>query len=294
MAPKTVRARRLGFALRAFREAAGMTLEEAADEINSTRSTLSRYENAQTLVNPATVRALLLLYGASAEDVTTAVRLAKDARLPGWWQSYSYVLDRRTLDFIALEAEATSIANFEPSVVPGLLQTPDYVRAIMRGAPHTLTDAEIEQRVQARLSRQRRLSETDPPIFDAIIDEGALLRPVGGPAVLAAQLEHLLKISELPNVCIQVVPLCAGYYRGTGGSLHLLEFADPTDPLLASVETVAGQLTLDRPTDLRTCAKVLEHLRAVALSPDDSRDLIARHLEGPSRADDHHQFEPLA
>lgn len=278
MAPKTARARRLGFALRAFREAAGLTLEEAADEINSTRSTLSRYENAQTLINPATVRALLLLYGVAAEEVTTAVQLAKDARIPGWWQSYSYVLDRRTLDFIALEADATGIANFEPSVIPGLLQTADYIRAVMRGAPHTLSDKDVEQRVEARLSRQQRLTETDPPIFDAIIDEGALLRPVGGRDVLAAQLNQLLKATELPNVTIQVVALSAGYYRGTGGSLHILEFADPEDPILASVETVAGQLTLDRPADLRTCTKVMEHLRAVALSPDATRDLISHLL----------------
>lgn len=276
MAPKTARARRLGFALRSLREAAGLTLEEAADEINSTRSTLSRYENAQTLVSPATVRALLALYGAGEQETAAAVLLAREIRIPGWWQSYSDVLDRRTLDFIALESEATAIANFEPCVVPGLLQTADYIRAVMRGAPNTLSDGAVEQRVQARLSRQQRLTEAEPPLLDAIFDEAALLRPVGGSDVLAAQLNQLLKIAELPNVTLQVVPLAAGYHRGTGGSLHILEFADPTDPILASVETVAGQLTLDRPADLRTCTKVMENLRAVALSPDASRDLIAR------------------
>jgi transcriptional regulator with XRE-family HTH domain len=280
MAPKTARARRLGIALRAFREAAGLTLEQAADEINSTRSTLSRYENAQTLVNPATVRGLLLLYGVSGEELAAMVRLAKDARKPGWWVSYSYILDRRTIDFIAVEAEATGIANFEPSVVPGLLQSADYIRGVMRGAPHTLSDEEVEQRVHVRLDRQRRLTESDPPIFDAIVDEGALLRPVGGQAVMKAQLQQLLKVSELPNVTVQVVPLSAGYHRGTRGSLHILEFADPEDPILASVETVAGQLILDRPNDLRTCTKIMEHLRAVALSPAATRDTIFRLLKG--------------
>ncbi|MFY1669075.1 helix-turn-helix domain-containing protein [Plantactinospora sp. WMMB334] len=280
MAPKSFRARRLGIALRHAREAAGLTLEQAADEINSTRSTLSRYENAQTMVSPASVRALLTLYKRPEGEMDDMVALAKEARKPGWWVSYSYILDRRTIDFIAVEAEATAIANFEPSLVPGLLQTPEYIRAIMRGGPHTLRDEEVEQRVQIRIGRQERLKETDPPIFDAIVDEGALLRPVGGEAVMAAQLQALLKMSELPNVTIQVVPLKAGYHRGTRGSLHILEFEDPEDPTLASVETVAGQLILDRPADLRTCAKIMEHLRAVALSPAESRDTINRLLKG--------------
>ncbi|WP_018786294.1 helix-turn-helix transcriptional regulator [Micromonospora sp. CNB394] len=278
MAPKTARARRLGIALRTHREAAGLTLEAAADEINSTRSTLSRYENAQTLVSPATVRALLTSYGVDPADIAAAVQLAKDARKPGWWVSYSYLLDQRTIDFIALEAEATGIANFEPSVVPGLLQTADYIRGVMRGGPHTLTDEQVEQRVQLRLDRQLRLSGAEPPILDAIIDEGALLRPVGDRSVMSGQLQHLLKVAELPNVTVQVIPLAAGYHRGTRGSLHILEFADPEDPIIASVETVAGQMVLDRPGDLRTCAKIMEHLRTVALSPAASRDQLLRLL----------------
>ncbi|MGC4805304.1 helix-turn-helix domain-containing protein [Micromonospora sp. DT233] len=280
MAPKTARARRLGIALRAHREAAGLTLEAAADEINSTRSTLSRYENAQTLISPATVRALFTLYGVGADELAAAVQLAKDARKPGWWVSYSYLLDRRTIDFIALEAEATGIANFEPSVVPGLLQTADYIRAVMRGGPHTLSDEQVEQRVHLRLDRQQRLTDQDPPILDAIIDEGALLRPVGGPSVMAEQLLHLLKMAELPNITVQVIPLTAGYHRGTRGSLHILEFPDPEDPIIASVETVAGQMVLDRPGDLRTCTKIMEHLRSVALSPAASRDELHRVLKG--------------
>lgn len=280
MAPKTARARRLGIALRHHREAAGLTLEAAADEINSTRSTLSRYENAQTLVNPATVRALLTLYGAGADEVAAAVQLAKDARKPGWWVSYSYLLDRRTIDFIALEAEATGIANFEPSVVPGLVQTADYIRGVMRGGPHTLTDEQVEQRVHLRLDRQQRLTGDTPPIFDAILDEAALLRPVGNRTVMEGQLRHLLKMTELPNVTVQVIPLAAGYHRGTRGSLHILEFADPEDPIIASVETVAGQMVLDRPGDLRTCTKIMEHLRTVALSPAASRDELVTLLKG--------------
>jgi transcriptional regulator with XRE-family HTH domain len=274
MAPKTARARRLGIALRTHREAAGFTLETAADEINSTRSTLSRYENAKTLVSPASVRALLTLYGVANDEIAAAVELAKDARRPGWWVSYSYLLDRRTIDFIALEAEATGIANFEPSVVPGLLQTEDYIRGVMRGGPHTLTDGQVEERVRLRMERQQRLTGEAPPIFDAIIDEGALLRPVGGRSVMERQLQHLMTVSELPNITVQVIPLSAGYHRGTRGSLHILEFADPEDPHIASVETVAGQMILDRPDDLRTCTKIMEHLRTVALSPSASRDLL--------------------
>lgn len=281
MAHKTARARRLGIALRTHREAAGMTLETAADEINSTRSTLSRYENAQSLVNPATVRSLLTIYGASAEVISGMVQLAKDVRKPGWWVAYSYLLDKRTIDFIALEAEAASIFNFEPSIVPGLLQTADYIRAVMLGGPHNLSDQAVEQRVKARLDRQKRITDDEnPPIFDAIIDEGALLRPVGGDQVTKDQLKHLLKVSELPNVTVQVIPLTTGYHRGTRGSLHLLEFPDPQDPNVASVETVAGQLILDSADELRTCIKIMENLRTVALDPAATRDFISQRLKG--------------
>lgn len=280
MAHKTARGRRLGIALRTHREAAKMTLEEAADEINSTRSTLSRYENAQTLVNPATVRSLLTLYGASADEITEMVQLAKDVRKPGWWVTYSYLLDKRTIDFIALEAEAHAIANFEPSIVPGLLQTADYIRAVMLGGPHTLTEQEVEQRIQARLDRQKRITGENPAIFDGIIDEGALLRPVGDEPTNREQLRHLLEASERSNVTVQVIPLTAGYHRGTRGSLHMLEFLDPQDPIVASVETVAGQLIIDRPDELRTCVKIMENLRTVALSPAATRDFISQLLKG--------------
>ncbi|MEU0765228.1 DUF5753 domain-containing protein, partial [Streptomyces microflavus] len=170
--------------------------------------------------------------------IAAAVQLAKDTRKPGWWVPYSNLLDKRTLDYIAQEAEATAIANFEPSIVPGLLQTADYIRGVMRGGPHTLTDDQVEQRVKLRLDRQQRITAAEPPIFDAIIDEGALLRPVGDRTVMEAQLSHLLKTAELPNVTVQVIPLSAGYHRGTRGSLHILEFADPEDPLIASARAI--------------------------------------------------------
>ncbi|MEV4630152.1 helix-turn-helix transcriptional regulator [Micromonospora sp. NPDC049523] len=280
MAPKTARARRLGIALRSYREAAGLTLERAAEEINSTRSTLSRYENALSLPSPATVRALLTHYNVDEDGLKGTIELAKEAKKPGWWVSYSYLLDRRTADFIALESEATYIQSFEPSLVPGLLQTPDYIRAIMLGGPHILTDDEIEGRVQFRLNRQKRLAATpEPLVLDAVIDEVALMRRVGGDDVWAEQLEHLIKISEIPHITIGVIPLSAGYHRGTRGSLHILEFG-PEDQPLASVETVAGQLSFDTTPELDTCTKIMQHLRTVALSPEESCKLISNLLKG--------------
>lgn len=280
MAPKTARARRLGIALRTYREKAELTLEKAAEEINSTRSTLSRYENAQSLPSPATVRALLIHYNVDGDELKGTIELAKEAKKPGWWVSYSYMLDRKTMDFIALESEASGIQSFEPSLVPGLLQTPDYIRAIMRGGPHTLTDEGIEERVKLRLDRQKRLTAMPDPLpVVSVIDEVALLRRVGGDAAWAEQLEHLLKISELPHLTIQVIPLAAGYHRGTRGSLHILEFGLDDQPL-ASVETVAGQLSFDSAPELDTCMKIMQHLRSVALSPEASGDLISNLLKG--------------
>ena len=216
-----------------------------------------------------------------AEEVAAAVQLAKDARKPGWWVSYSYLLDPRTIDFIALEAEATAIANFEPSVVPGLLQTADYIRGVMRGGPHTLGDDLVEQRVKVRLDRQQRLTGDEPadPRRDHRRGRAAApgRRPVGD------ERRNCGTWSRWPSCRtsrVQVIPLSAGYHRGTRGSLHILEFADPEDPIIASVETVAGQMILDRAGETRTCTKIMEHLRSVALSPADSREMLLSVLKG--------------
>lgn len=257
-----------------------MTLEQAAAEINLTKSTVSRMETAQASSRPAIVQALLIVYGVTGSELRALIQLAKEANQPGWWRAYSDVLPSRHLDHIALETEASAISTFEPTLVPGLLQTADYARAVMQSGVNTLTEQEIERRVEARLTRQTRLASEAPPTLCAILDETALRRPVGDRvAVMRPQLDRLLELLELPNVTIQIVPLSAGAHPGINGSVTILEFPDPLDPSVAFLETIAGDLYLDKPADLRVCTKVFDALRTVALGPEESRATISASID---------------
>ncbi|GAA1799122.1 helix-turn-helix transcriptional regulator [Luedemannella flava] len=272
-----MRGRRLGIALRELREAAGLTLEQVAEEVDLTKSTISRIETAQTPVRPAIVRVLLTLYGASTKDMDLLVQLAKEAKVQSWWQGYADLLNKPMLEWIAFESEATAISTFEPVIMPGLLQTAEYARGIMRAHPTLRSDAEIERRVEARMARQERLIGESPLELLAIFDETALVRPIGDdPAqVLAGQREHLLKMSRLPNITIQVLPVAVGYHPAVTSGIHVMEFADPADPPVVGLGTVAGVMVLDNPEEVRNCVAVMGNLRSLALSPADSRANIA-------------------
>ncbi len=275
----SARARRVGLALNHFRLQAGMTLDQAAQEISSTKSTISRMEHGKALPRPAVIRALLMSYGVQGDELAALTELAKKANEPGWWRSYADVLPTPHVDNIALEAEATVISVFEPSSVPGLLQTPAYIRSVMRDGVHSLQDDEIERRVEARLERQKRLTDADAVQYCAILDEAVLRHPVGGRAVMGEQLAHVLKTAELRNVIVQVVPFCETAHPGLQGSVSVLEFADAEDPHIAVLETAAGDMILHKPYEVRDCEKIMNRLRSVALDPDASRTRIAATLE---------------
>ncbi|MGA8113316.1 MAG: helix-turn-helix transcriptional regulator [Actinocatenispora sp.] len=266
-------------ALSHFRRQAKMTLDDAAAQISSTKSTISRMENGKALSRPAVIRALFMTYGVTGDELDALTALAKEANQPGWWRSYAGILPTPHVDHIALESEATDISAFDPAVVPGLLQTSDYVRRIMRDGVNALTDEEIERRVEARLERQKRLTTEDPPQLCAILDEAVLRRPIGGPEVMRGQLTHLLRIAELPNVTLQLVPFSETAHPGLQGSVTILEFSDAEDPRIAVLETVAGDMVLHKADDVRQCARVFDRLRSVALDPDRSRATMGAILE---------------
>src|SRR5262249_35290743 len=189
----TLRARRLALELLRRREAAGLTREEAARQLEWSTSTIFRIETGRSRPQPGNVRVLLELYGVTGPERDGLIRLAREARQPGWWHSFRDVLPNPYEVYIGLEAGAASIRNFEPNVVPGLLQTEEYARQTFRNGPRELDREEIERRVQVRTERQHVLAREDRPRLWAVVDEAVVRRVVGGPEVMREQLRHLIE-----------------------------------------------------------------------------------------------------
>jgi hypothetical protein len=200
--------------------------------------------------------------------------LAREARQPGWWHSFRDVLPNPYEVYIGLESGAASIRNFEPTVIPGLLQTEEYARKMFRNGPRELDQDEIERRVQVRLERQRIVAREDRPRLWAVIDEAVIRRIVGDPAVMRDQLRHLVESAEQGKTTLQVVPFRAGAHAGTTGPFVILDFPEPTDPAVVYVETLAGDIYLEERTDVTRYTIAFDRLLAAALHPDDSVRLV--------------------
>ena len=270
----TLRARRLALELLRRREAAGLTREEAARQLEWSTSTIFRIETGRSRPQPGNVRVLLELYGVSGPERDGLIRLAREARQPGWWHSFRDVLPNPYEVFIGLEAGAASIRNFEPVVVPGLLQTEEYARQMSRGGPRELDRDDIERRVQVRMERQRILPREDRPRLWAVIDEAVIRRIVGDLEVMREQLRHLIDSAEQGKTTLQVVPFSAGAHAGTTGPFIILDFPEPTDPAVVYVETLAGDLYLEERADVDRYTLAFDRLLAAALHPDDSMRLV--------------------
>jgi transcriptional regulator with XRE-family HTH domain len=270
----TLRARRLALELLRRREAAGLTREETARQLEWSTSTIFRIETGRSRPQPGNVKVLLELYGVTGPERDGLIRLAREARQPGWWHSFRDVLPNPYEVFIGLEAGAASIRNFEPVVVPGLLQTEEYARQMSRGGPRELDRDDIERRVQVRMERQRILTREDRPRLWAVVDEAVIRRAVGGPEVMAEQLRHLIECAEQGKTTLQVVPFSAGAHAGTTGPFIILDFPEPTDPSVVYVETLAGDLYLEERADVDRYTLAFDRLLAAALHPDDSVRLV--------------------
>ncbi len=270
----TLRARRLALELLRRREAAGLTREETARQLEWSTSTIFRIETGRSRPQPGNVKVLLELYGVTGPERDGLIRLAREARQPGWWHSFRDVLPNPYEVFIGLEAGAASIRNFEPVVVPGLLQTEEYARQMSRGGPRELDRDDIERRVQVRMERQRILTRENRPRLWAVIDEAVIRRAVGGPEVMAEQLRHLIECAEQGKTTLQVVPFSAGAHAGTTGPFIILDFPEPTDPSVVYVETLAGDLYLEERADVDRYTLAFDRLLAAALHPDDSVRLV--------------------
>ncbi len=270
-----VRRRQLMAELRRLRDAAGLTQEDVAGRLDWHPTKVMRIETGRTAPHPNDVRVMLALYGVSdPEQAAALVKLAQDARQRGWWYSYRDVLLNRYEFFIGLETEASSIRNFELALIPGLLQTKDYARALIGGGPMELDAGDVDRRVEVRMTRQQILAQAGRPQLWAILDEAAIHRTVGGPAVMRRQLESLAQAGEQGRTTIQIVPFGAGAHSGQLGPFVILGFPEPSEPEVVTVETVGGNLYVDKPEEVRLYTTAFDHLRAVALSPGDSRAML--------------------
>jgi transcriptional regulator with XRE-family HTH domain len=267
----TVRRRRIAATLKRLREQAAITADQAANEVGISKSAISRIENAQVSALPPVVRSLLELYGVEGEEVNALVQVARDARKRGWWQKYDDVLPAWFEVYVGLEAEASEIRTFQPQLIPGLLQTADYARAVIRAEHPDASDAEVDRRVELRMRRQR---DEDPPRLWVVLDEAALRRPIGGIEAFKSQLKRLVEVGEQPGNTIQVLRFDAGEHGSMGSSFSILNFPEPVDPGVVYVETRAGSLYLEG-QDVRDYGRVFDHLVATAKGARESRELIS-------------------
>ncbi|MDF5758782.1 helix-turn-helix transcriptional regulator [Spongiactinospora sp. TRM90649] len=272
----TVRRRRLSNALKQFREAANMDSKEAAKRLGWQPSKVTRIERDEwrrPTVND--VMDLLDIYEVTDEATCNAmITLARESRRRGWWEEeYKDILGGA---LVGLEWEANDIEAFELALIPGLLQTADYATAVFKGG-RVSEPAPIQRMVEARLARQRILTRENPPMFWAVIDEAALRKHVGGPAVMREQLHHLCRMAERPNIGIQVLLDTVGAHTAMTCGFTILDYEAPEDPTIIYVEAgAAGDLFLEKPEAVAAYRDSYGYLRASALSVEAS----AAYIEG--------------
>ncbi|GAA2311654.1 helix-turn-helix transcriptional regulator [Streptomyces hawaiiensis] len=274
-----VRRRKLGAELRALRSSAGLTSGEAARLVGWHQSKVSRIETGTSGVKPADVRLLLDAYGvadAQLRELLMVLAGAEDSDgRHHWWHAYRGVLPPTYRDFISLESQAGAMRTLETTVVPGLLQTPEYARAVTRAAVEGLPEDRLDTLVEVRLARQDVL-RADPPLeLSAVLDEAVLRREVGGPGVMARQLERLVEAARLPQVRLQVLPFAAGAHIGVTGPFVIFSFSSTSDLDVVVLDHLTSSLYLERKEDLQAYTEAFNALQIHALSPEDSLDFIA-------------------
>jgi transcriptional regulator with XRE-family HTH domain len=272
----TLRSRRLGMELRRIRESLGYNTHAAARLLNRTQSSISKLETGHRGIRVPALLQILDTYGVTDPDRRAAlVRLAKDARKTGWWQSYE-MLSPEDMDLIGLEAEACEIRYFELILVPGLLQIEAYIRALLSRGPFAGDQALIDQLVAVRLQRAEVLTHSDPPTLQVVVDEAALHRRVGGRDVMDAQFKHLLEMCELPNVEFQVLPFASGAHSGVAGAFIVLTVGDSGNWKVVAIDSLTEMSYREDEAQIAAYESSYTLLRAAALTQRDSQRLVER------------------
>jgi transcriptional regulator with XRE-family HTH domain len=275
----TVQRMLVGARLRRLRTELGLSREEAAQAIRASEWKIHRLENGQVGFKDRDIIDLLRLYGVSdPAEVADFLTLAREANTPGWWQHYGDVLPSWFRTYVDLEQAASLIRSYEGQFVPGLLQTDDYMRAVVRGAHLEEGGEELGRRVRLRLARQTLLTREGPPRLWAVVDEAALRRPVGGREVMRGQLERLIEATKLPNVTLQILPFAAGAHPAMVGSFAVLRFPDQELPDVVYLEHLTSALYLNKPDEVDQYLHVMEGICVRAAPPDQSVELLDRLL----------------
>jgi transcriptional regulator with XRE-family HTH domain len=269
----TGRRRRLGAELRRLREEAGLTIDRVAEVLECSPSKVSRIETGQVSATPRDVRDMLGLYRVDDERLEAMVQVAREARQRGWWQKFVDVPDGVPA-YVGLEAAATSIDVYMSLIVPALLQTPDYARAVIAAVRPDLPASELDRRVELRLRRQELLDQERPPVIRVLLDDALLRRPVGGPRVMAAQRRRLLADAGRPAITIQVLEVAAGAHAGMDGPFTIFGFQAPAERDVVALDSAADALYLEGPEDVARYRRVFELLLPAARSPGDSAAII--------------------
>jgi transcriptional regulator with XRE-family HTH domain len=267
-----VRRRRLGLELRRLREAAGVTIETVADRLECSSSKISRIERGHSGASPRDVRDMLDVYGVKGSVADDLIQVARDARTKGWWHLYGTVL---TSAYVGLEAAASAIRTYEALALPGLLQTPEYARAMIEEHAADIPRAEVERRIHVRTERQSLLTQEDPLNFWVVLDEAVFHRMVGGRTVMRGQLARLIEASSLSNVTLQVVPFSLGAHPGMDGCFSILSYEEPADPDVVFAENAAGGIFLEKDDELHRYHQIFDQLTVRALPPAESAAFIA-------------------
>lgn len=270
----TVRRRRLGRELRRIRDEGGLTLESAARRLERTASSLSKIERGVQGLRHGELVFMLDTYSVTDPDLRqTLISLRRSANQKGWWHQYREAAPE-LMDFISLETDASSIRVFETMRIPGLLQTEDYARAMFRGAISPSRPADMDAKVNIRMTRQNVLTQADPPRFWVIISEAALHQNVGGPEIMRRQLQHLIEVAEMPNVMLQVLANAAVDTLALDGAFMIIELGQRQEFVVVFVECLTRGWYLEDDEDLERFQFAFDRLRAAALSPTDSLTLI--------------------
>lgn len=265
----------LGRRLQDLRERAGLKREEAARILRVAPATVRRMEMAEVALKIPYLQLLLKSYGVADDEADAFVTLAEEANKPGWWQRFHDILPGWFSMYVSLEGAASLIRSYEPHFVPGLLQTEEYARGVMRsGAIGQTNPEDIERYVALRMERQSLLTREDAPRVWVVMDETALLRPVGGPEVMREQIDKLLEAVELPHVTLQIAPFAAGPHPGTYGPFVLFRFAMAELPDMVYSEYLTGAVYLDARTEVATHLEVMDRMAAQAATAHRTKEIL--------------------
>ncbi|GGJ88083.1 transcriptional regulator [Streptomyces camponoticapitis] len=273
----TARRRRLAIELRKLRDDSGLTCNQVGKELDWSGSKVNRMETGQGRVQPSDVDALCRFYGTSDELRELLKGLAKESKTKGWWHAHGDAVPSWFSVYVGLEQAASDMRSYQGEFIPGLLQTAEYATELSRVTPEQDHD-EIPRLVDVRMRRQELLTGSNAPDFWAVVHQSALMHVIGSGQVMAEQLERMLDIGRRRNVTVQVLPYDAGAYPTTG-PFTVLGFPEQEDPDVVYREGLTDSIYLELPADVSVYTKAFDHLRALALSPQQSAALIRAALE---------------